>query len=179
MQGPFKGVRATRLIRKNFEQFLRMEAQLYITRRAATSPILPFEHPLRDSDDSQISSAIVNCTSLPKDGLGLARVVETQSNGIRRFVLDQLRSTTKAHHLFREHRAGNRRKCLPDDQERPDRGLSFSRFWIFPSALQFAFQSLGWSLPYQLFLALPYLLTLSALAGAAGRHVPPAALGRR
>ncbi len=48
------------------------------------------------------------------------------------------------------------------------------------SALQFAFQSLGWtSVPYQLFLALPYLLTLSALAGLAGRHAPPAALGRR
>jgi simple sugar transport system permease protein len=47
------------------------------------------------------------------------------------------------------------------------------------SALQFAFQSVGWSLPYQLFLALPYVLTLSALAGVAGRHVPPAALGRR
>jgi simple sugar transport system permease protein len=33
--------------------------------------------------------------------------------------------------------------------------------------------------PYQLFLALPYLLTLAALAGIAGRHAPPAALGRR
>ena len=48
------------------------------------------------------------------------------------------------------------------------------------SALQFAFQALGWtSVPYQLFLALPYLLTLAALAGLAGRHAPPAALGRR
>jgi simple sugar transport system permease protein len=48
------------------------------------------------------------------------------------------------------------------------------------SALQFAFQSLGWtSVPYQLFLALPYVLTLFALAGLAGRHAPPAALGRR
>ena len=46
------------------------------------------------------------------------------------------------------------------------------------SALQFAFQSLGWNLPYQLFLALPYLLTLVAFAGIAGRHAPPAALGR-
>ena len=47
------------------------------------------------------------------------------------------------------------------------------------SALQFLFQSFGWALPYQLFLALPYVLTLLALAGVAGRHAPPAALGRR
>jgi general nucleoside transport system permease protein len=47
------------------------------------------------------------------------------------------------------------------------------------SALQFLFQSIGWPVPYQLFLALPYLLTLAALAGLAGRHAPPAALGRR
>ena len=47
------------------------------------------------------------------------------------------------------------------------------------SALQFVFQSLGWAVPYQLFLALPYVLTLLALAGLAGRHAPPAALGHR
>jgi simple sugar transport system permease protein len=47
------------------------------------------------------------------------------------------------------------------------------------SALQFVFQSLGWAVPYQLFLALPYALTLLALAGIAGRHAPPAALGHR
>lgn len=47
------------------------------------------------------------------------------------------------------------------------------------SALQFVFQSLGLTVPYQLFLALPYVLTLLALAGVAGRHAPPAALGRR
>ena len=33
------------------------------------------------------------------------------------------------------------------------------------SALQFLFQSMGWTLPYQLFLAFPYLLTLVALGG--------------
>jgi simple sugar transport system permease protein len=46
------------------------------------------------------------------------------------------------------------------------------------SALQFAFQAMGWDAPYQLFLVIPYLLTLAALAGAVGRARPPAALGR-
>lgn len=47
------------------------------------------------------------------------------------------------------------------------------------NALQFLFQAMGWSMPYQLFLAMPYVLTLLALAGAAGRVRAPAALGRR
>jgi len=46
------------------------------------------------------------------------------------------------------------------------------------SALQFAFQAMGWDAPYQLFLVIPYLLTLAALAGAMGRARAPAALGR-
>ena len=46
------------------------------------------------------------------------------------------------------------------------------------SALQFVFQALGLSLPYQLFLALPYVVALVALAGAARRGTAPAALGR-
>ena len=46
------------------------------------------------------------------------------------------------------------------------------------SAFQFFAQSLGLAVPYHLFLALPYVLTLLALAGAAGRIVPPAGLGR-
>jgi ABC-type uncharacterized transport system permease subunit len=46
------------------------------------------------------------------------------------------------------------------------------------SALQFVFQAMGWDVPYQLFLAFPYMLTLLALAGVAGRVVAPAALGR-
>jgi simple sugar transport system permease protein len=46
------------------------------------------------------------------------------------------------------------------------------------SALQFLLQSLGLNLPYQLFLALPYVLTLAALAGIAGRVRAPAALAR-
>lgn len=46
------------------------------------------------------------------------------------------------------------------------------------SALQFAFQAMGWGAPYQLFLVAPYLLTLAALAGAVGRARAPASLGR-
>jgi len=46
------------------------------------------------------------------------------------------------------------------------------------SALQYLFQTMGWNLPYQLFLALPYLLTLLALAGVAGRVRAPASLGK-
>ena len=46
------------------------------------------------------------------------------------------------------------------------------------SALQYLFQAMGWSLPYQLFLALPYVLTLLGLAGIAGKATAPASLGR-
>lgn len=46
------------------------------------------------------------------------------------------------------------------------------------SALQFAFQAMGWDAPYQVFLVVPYVLTLAALAGAVGRARAPAALGR-
>ena len=46
------------------------------------------------------------------------------------------------------------------------------------TALQFWIQALGWSVPYQAVLAVPYALTLAALAGVAGRVSAPAALGR-
>jgi general nucleoside transport system permease protein len=51
------------------------------------------------------------------------------------------------------------------------------------SALQFLFQAMGWRVPYQAFLALPYVLTLAALATAGARRgavggVAPAALGK-
>lgn len=45
-------------------------------------------------------------------------------------------------------------------------------------ALQYLFQALGWSLPYQLFIALPYVLTLALLALLRGRVSAPAGLGR-
>jgi len=46
------------------------------------------------------------------------------------------------------------------------------------SALQYLFQAMGWAIPYQVFLALPYVLTLLGLAGIAGRAVPPGSLGK-
>lgn len=46
------------------------------------------------------------------------------------------------------------------------------------TAVQFLFQALGVQAPYQLFLMLPYVLTLLALAGAVGRVRAPGDLGR-
>jgi general nucleoside transport system permease protein len=46
------------------------------------------------------------------------------------------------------------------------------------NALQFAFQAMGLSVPYQLFLVMPYALALLALAGAVGKARAPAGLGQ-
>jgi simple sugar transport system permease protein len=46
------------------------------------------------------------------------------------------------------------------------------------SALQYLFQARGWTLPYQAFLALPYVATLGALATTRARGAAPAALGQ-
>jgi general nucleoside transport system permease protein len=51
-------------------------------------------------------------------------------------------------------------------------------FFGAATALQYLFQALGVDVPYQLFLMLPYALTLLALAGAVGRLRAPADLGR-
>jgi simple sugar transport system permease protein len=46
------------------------------------------------------------------------------------------------------------------------------------TALQYVFQAIGLAVPYQLFLMLPYVLTLLALGGAVGRVRAPADLGK-
>ena len=45
------------------------------------------------------------------------------------------------------------------------------------TASQFLFQAMGWAVPYQLFLALPYVLTLVALTRVGARGSAPGALG--
>jgi simple sugar transport system permease protein len=46
------------------------------------------------------------------------------------------------------------------------------------TAMQYLFQALGLAIPYQLFLMLPYLVTLLALAGFRGRSTSPQGLGK-
>lgn len=56
--------------------------------------------------------------------------------------------------------------------------LPAALFFGGASALQFTLQATGSEVPYQLFLALPYVLTLAALAGWVGRTRSPAALAQ-
>ena len=60
----------------------------------------------------------------------------------------------------------------------PGRVLIAALFFGAAMALQFLFQSSALEVPYQLFLMLPYLLTLVVLAGVVGRTRSPADLGR-
>jgi general nucleoside transport system permease protein len=60
----------------------------------------------------------------------------------------------------------------------PVRVLGAALFFGAAMALQFLFQSAGLGVPYQLFLMLPYVLTLAVLAGAWGRTAAPADLGK-
>jgi len=60
----------------------------------------------------------------------------------------------------------------------PGRVVGAALFFGAAMALQFLFQSSVSAVPYQLFLMLPYLLTLLVLAGAVGRTRAPADLGR-
>ena len=62
---------------------------------------------------------------------------------------------------------------------RPVRVALASLLFGAASALQYLFQAMGWNVPYQLFLALPYVLTLVALAGGSGRGAAPRGLGAR
>jgi simple sugar transport system permease protein len=56
--------------------------------------------------------------------------------------------------------------------------LAASLLFGAATALQYLLQALGLDVPYQLFLMLPYVLVLLALAGAVGRARAPAELGR-
>jgi simple sugar transport system permease protein len=60
----------------------------------------------------------------------------------------------------------------------PGRVLGAALFFGAAMALQFLLQSFLIGVPYQVFLMLPYLLTLLVLAGAVGRGRAPADLGR-
>jgi len=60
----------------------------------------------------------------------------------------------------------------------PVRVMGAALFFGAAMALQFLFQSFALGIPYQLFLMLPYLLTLAVLAGAWGRTAAPADLGK-
>ncbi len=60
---------------------------------------------------------------------------------------------------------------------RPWGVLAAALFFGCAEALQFALQAVDADLPYPLFLALPYVLSLAALAGWFGRSRAPAALG--
>jgi simple sugar transport system permease protein len=60
----------------------------------------------------------------------------------------------------------------------PYGALAGALLFGFATALQFHFQALGLSVPYQFLLSLPYVLTLLVLAGFAGQRQPPAALGQ-
>ena len=60
----------------------------------------------------------------------------------------------------------------------PGRIAAAALFFGAAMALQFLLQSFLPGVPYQLFLMLPYLVTLAVLAGAWGRTHAPADLGR-
>lgn len=61
---------------------------------------------------------------------------------------------------------------------RPGRVLGAALFFGAAMALQFLFQSFLLGVPYQVFLLLPYLLTLLVLAGVVGQVRAPAGLGK-
>ncbi|HZO92085.1 MAG TPA: ABC transporter permease [Chthonomonadaceae bacterium] len=56
--------------------------------------------------------------------------------------------------------------------------LAAALIFGFADALQIRWQALGWNLPYQLFLALPYIVTLAILALGGRASQAPAALGQ-
>jgi simple sugar transport system permease protein len=61
---------------------------------------------------------------------------------------------------------------------RPVGAFAAALLFGFIEALQLRLQAMGVGLPYQLLSALPYLVTIAALAGFVGRAKPPTFLGR-
>ena len=61
-----------------------------------------------------------------------------------------------------------------NNNEASDKTVIFA----FADALQLRLQSLGFQIPYQFLVMLPYVLTVVALAGVVGRSKGPAALGK-
>ena len=61
---------------------------------------------------------------------------------------------------------------------RPFGVLLAALFFGGANALQFALQAMGYSVPYQFFLMMPYLLALLGLAGAVGKARAPLGLGK-
>ncbi|HEX5498890.1 MAG TPA: ABC transporter permease [Thermomicrobiales bacterium] len=60
----------------------------------------------------------------------------------------------------------------------PFGALGATLLFGFAQALRYQVQALGWPIPQELIVSLPYIMTLVAITGLVGRSTPPAGLGR-